>query len=167
MEQLLGCGVRDTCDPDACRFDRVVLCVDADPDGYNIAASLIATFVSNFRPLVESGMLYVAMPPLFIVSAGTLRRYCLDEHERDAAVAELREQGKKPMVQRCKGLGEMRAEDFRETVMDPSRRTLIQVTYDPQRDDPTLETVFAATPEARREWMADHAAAVDADEIMA
>lgn len=168
IEALLGCGVGDSTDPEKCRFDRIILTTDADTDGYNISASLITTFVTWWRPLVEAGMLYVAIPPLFIVTAGKNHRYyCVDEAARDEVVETLRADGVKGIeVQRCKGLGEMTPADFRDTVMDPKSRTLIQITYDPS-DDQTIETVFGNSAERRREWMADKARnGVDAAEVM-
>ncbi len=87
IERILGCGVRDSCDPELCRYDRILFASDADPDGGNINSSLISMFLDFYRPLVEAGMVYVTLPPLFVVKDGDERIYCQDESERDTAVA--------------------------------------------------------------------------------
>lgn len=156
IEALLGCGVADHCDPEKCRFDRVIFTCDADVDGYNIEALLTAMFVKFFRPLLDANMVYIARPPLFIVTSGDRRVYCVNEAERDTAVQRLTTAGRKPSVQRCKGLGEMNPQDFQDTVMDPAARHLYRVDYDPARDDNTLEVVFGASAKARRAWLAHH-----------
>lgn len=170
IEAILGCGAGDACDPEACNFDRIIFTADADVDGYNIAASLIAMFSTHFRPLVDAGMVYISTPPLFIVTArGGHRIYCVDDNDRDAAVASLRADGAADIrVQRCKGLGEMDAKDFRATVMDPQQRMLMQITPLTQDDLAELEIVFGGTADGRRDWMAAHAAegGVDTSDVM-
>ena len=161
IERILGCGVRDNCDPEQSRYDRILFASDADPDGGNINSSLISMFLEFYRPLVEAGMVYVTLPPLFVVKDGTQRIYCQDESERDTAVAQLKAASKRKVeVQRNKGLGEMDADDFWNTVLDPQRRTVIRVHLD---DDETKlhYTLFGGPPEGRRTWMADVAARVD------
>src|SRR5260370_20925415 len=87
IERILGCGVRDNCDPESCRYDGILFASDADPDGGNINSSLISMFLDFYRPLIEAGMVYVTLPPLFVVKDGQQRIYCQDESERDAPVA--------------------------------------------------------------------------------
>jgi len=101
------------------------------------------------------------LPPLFVVKDGQQWIYCQDESERDAAVAQLRATSKRKVeVQRNKGLGEMDADDFWNTVLDPQRRTVIRVHLDD--GDPKLHhTLFGGPPEGRRTWMADVASRVD------
>jgi DNA gyrase subunit B len=161
IERILGCGVRDNCDPESCRYDRILFASDADPDGGNINSSLISMFLDFYRPLVKAGMVYVTLPPLFVVKDGQQRIYCQDESERDAAVAQLKVTSKRKVeVQRNKGLGEMDADDFWNTVLDPQRRTVIRVHLDD--GDPKLHhTLFGGPPEGRRAWMADVASRVD------
>jgi len=161
IERILGCGVRDHCDPELCRYDRILFASDADPDGGNINSSLISMFLDFYRPLVEAGMVYVTMPPLFVVKAGDERIYCQDESERDAAVAQLKASSNRRVeVQRNKGLGEMDADDFWNTVLDPQRRTVIRVRPD-ESEKKLHHTLFGGPPEGRRTWMADVAARVD------
>ena len=162
---ILGCGIGAACDPEACNFDRVIFTADADVDGYNIAASLMSMFISHFRPLVDAGMVFISTPPLFIVTArGGVREYCIDEHDRDETVAALRAEGATGIdIQRCKGLGEMDAKDFRATVMDPATRMLFHVQPPTESDMAELDVVFGGTAEGRREWMAHHSASGDID----
>ncbi|GCA98514.1 MULTISPECIES: toprim domain-containing protein [Mycolicibacterium] len=161
IERILGCGVRDNCDPEQCRYDRILFASDADPDGGNINSSLISMFLDFYRPLVAAGMVYVTLPPLFVVKDGQERIYCQDESERDTAVAELKARSKRRVeVQRNKGLGEMDADDFWNTVLDPQRRTVIRVHLD-DADKKLHHTLFGGPPEGRRSWMAEVAAVVD------
>jgi DNA gyrase subunit B len=165
IERILGCGVRDHCDPEACRYDRILFASDADPDGGNINSSLISMFLDFYRPLVDAGMVYVTLPPLFVVKDGTQRVYCQDESERDAAVARMKATSKRRVeVQRNKGLGEMDADDFWNTVLDPQRRTVIRVHLDDGEKN-LHHTLFGGPPEGRRTWMADIASRVDTSSL--
>ena len=161
IERILGCGVRDHCDPEKCRYDRILFASDADPDGGNINSSLISMFLDFYRPLVAAGLVYVTLPPLFVVYDADTRIYCQDEAERDEAVARLRATSKRKVeVQRNKGLGEMNADDFWNTVLDPAQRTVYRISP----DDKALElhyTLFGGPPEGRRDWMAAAAARID------
>lgn len=161
IERILGCGVRDHCDPERSRYDRILFASDADPDGANINSSLISMFLDFHRPLVEAGMVYVTMPPLFVVYDPETRIYCQDESERDEAVARLRATSKKKVeVQRNKGLGEMNADDFWNTVLDPTQRTVYRISPDDKVEN--LHCIlFGGPPEGRRDWMAAAAARID------
>ena len=161
IERVLGCGVRDHCDPEKSRYDRILFASDADPDGANINSSLISMFLDFYRPLIAAGMVYVTLPPLFVVYNADTRIYCQDEAERDEAIAGLRaDSNRKVEVQRNKGLGEMNADDFWNTVLDPAQRTVYRIGP----DDKALElhhTLFGGPPEGRRDWMAAAAARID------
>lgn len=114
-------------------------------------------FYFNFKALLDEGMVYVAVPPLFVIEPrkGTERFYAIDALERDDIVSTLIERdGTRPFVKRCKGLGEMNADEFYDTVMDPNRRVLRRVVVD---DDAlkVLEMAFGPDPEGRRAIMAD------------
>jgi DNA gyrase subunit B len=165
IERILGCGVREHCDPEMCRYDRILFASDADPDGGNINSSLISMFLEFYRPLVGAGMVYVTLPPLFVVKDGSQRVYCQDESERDAAVAQMKATSKRKVeVQRNKGLGEMDADDFWNTVLDPQRRTVIRVHPDDGEKN-LHHTLFGGPPEGRRSWMADVASRVDTSSL--
>jgi len=161
IERILGCGVRDHCDPEKCRYDRILFASDADPDGANINSSLISMFLDFYRPLVEAEMVYVTLPPLFVVYDPDTRIYCQDEGERDEAVARLKKTSKKKVeVQRNKGLGEMNADDFWNTVLDPVQRTVYLIRPDDKAAN-LHHVLFGGPPEGRRDWMAAAAARID------
>jgi len=116
------------------RYGKVCVLADADSDGLHIATLLCALFLKHYRPLVEAGHIYIAMPPLFRIDAGKQVFYALDEAERDGILDRLTAEGSKakPSVTRFKGLGEMNPLQLRETTMEPDTRRLVQLTLDEQ-----------------------------------
>ncbi len=125
------------CDPDSdnmndLRYGKICILADADSDGLHIATLLCALFMKHFRPLIEAGHVFIAMPPLFRIDVGHDVFYALDEAEKegvlDRIIAEKRKG--KVNVTRFKGLGEMNPIQLRETTMDPNTRRLVQLTID-------------------------------------
>ena len=114
------------------RYGKICILADADSDGLHIATLLCALFVRHFRPLVEAGHVYVAMPPLYRIDLGKEVYYALDEGERDGILERLEAEKKrgKPQVTRFKGLGEMNPLQLRETTIDPNTRRLVQLSLD-------------------------------------
>ncbi|KUM41390.1 DNA topoisomerase IV subunit B [Pseudomonas sp. EpS/L25] len=114
------------------RYGKICILADADSDGLHIATLLCALFVQHFRPLVDAGHVYVAMPPLYRIDLGKEVYYALDEAERDGVLDRLAAEKKrgKPQVTRFKGLGEMNPLQLRETTMDPNTRRLVQLTLE-------------------------------------
>ncbi|MDH4765778.1 topoisomerase-4 subunit B [Pseudomonas sp. SORGH_AS199] len=114
------------------RYGKICILADADSDGLHIATLLCALFVQHFRPLVDAGHVYVAMPPLYRIDLGKEVHYALDPAERDGILDRLAAEKKrgKPQVTRFKGLGEMNPLQLRETTMDPNTRRLVQLTLD-------------------------------------
>ena len=114
------------------RYGKICILADADSDGLHIATLLCALFLRHFRPLVDAGNIYVAMPPLYRIDLGKEIFYALDESERDGILERLQAEKKrgKPQVTRFKGLGEMNPLQLRETTMDPNTRRLVQLTLD-------------------------------------
>ena len=117
---------------DGLRYNKICILADADSDGLHIATLLCALFVQHFRPLVEAGHVYVAMPPLYRIDVAKEVFYALDEEERDAIIDRIRAERRnaKIGVQRFKGLGEMNPLQLRETTMSPDTRRLVQLTLD-------------------------------------
>jgi len=117
-------------DLEGLRYGKICILADADSDGAHIGALLCALFMRHFAPLVETGHVYVAMPPLYRIDVGKEVFYALDDHEKkgtlDRIVAEKRKG--KVSVQRFKGLGEMNPLQLRETTIATATRRLVQLT---------------------------------------
>ncbi|WP_182407132.1 DNA topoisomerase IV subunit B [Psychrobacter sp. GP33] len=111
------------------RYDKVCILADADSDGLHIATLICALFVKHFPALVEAGHLFVAMPPLYRVDIGREVHYALDEPELTHILAGITG-NKKAQITRFKGLGEMSAEQLRETTMNRDTRRLVQLDMD-------------------------------------
>ena len=112
------------------RYGKNIILADADSDGLHIATLLCGLFLRHFRPLVEAGKIYVAMPPLYRIDQGNKVHYAIDEQEKNAILKRLNEAGGKGKVnvQRFKGLGEMNPLQLRETTMHSETRRLVQLT---------------------------------------
>ena len=142
---------------DDLRYHKICILADADSDGLHIATLLCALFVRHFRPLVASGHVYVAMPPLFRIDVGKDVYYALDDAERQGILDRIEAEGKrgKVNVQRFKGLGEMNPLQLRETTMDPDTRRLVQLTLEPGDDTNSVLDMLLAKKRAsdRRQWL--------------
>ncbi len=139
------------------RYNKVCILADADSDGAHIATLLCALFVRHFRPLVEAGHVYVAMPPLYRIDVGKQVFYALDDAEKqgvlDRLVAE-KTRGK-PNVQRFKGLGEMNPLQLRETTMSPDTRRLVQLLVAEDDDTDAMMDMLLAKKRSgdRKIWL--------------
>ena len=139
------------------RYDKICVLADADSDGAHIATLLCALFLKHFRPLVEQGHVYVAMPPLFRIDVGKEVFYALDEAEKEGVLDRIAADRKRGniVVQRFKGLGEMNPRQLRETTMDPETRRLVRLTLDSSiRTQETMDMLLARkrAPD-RRAWL--------------
>ncbi|WP_205341052.1 DNA topoisomerase IV subunit B [Denitrificimonas caeni] len=139
------------------RYGKICILADADSDGLHIATLLCALFMRHFRPLVEAGHIYVAMPPLYRVDIGKEVHYALDEDELNSILERLQTEKKrgKPQVTRFKGLGEMNPPQLRETTMDPNTRRLVQLTLDDYSGTQELMDMLLAKKRAsdRKAWL--------------
>ena len=117
---------------DDLRYGKICILADADSDGLHISTLLCALFVRHFRPVVEAGHVYVAMPPLFRIDVGKEVFYALDEDEKNGILDRIAAEKKsgKINVQRFKGLGEMNPMQLRETTMAKDTRRLVQLTLE-------------------------------------
>lgn len=144
---------------DSLRYGKICILADADSDGNHIATLLCALFVKHFRPLVEAGHIYIAMPPLFRVDHGKDIYYALDEAEKqgilDRIAAENKGKNPKINVIRFKGLGEMNPMQLRETTMDPDTRRLMQLTLKSKdKADEMLDMLLAKKrAHDRKAWL--------------
>jgi DNA gyrase subunit B len=145
---------------DNLRYHKIVIMTDADVDGSHIRTLILTLFFRYMKKLIESGHLYIATPPLYMVKKGKEFKYCWDDTQRDAAIKELAKEGKEDSVnvQRYKGLGEMNAEQLWETTMDPARRTLKRVTLDSAAEaDRIFSMLMGDDVPPRREFIETHA----------
>jgi topoisomerase-4 subunit B len=139
------------------RYHKICILADADSDGLHIATLLCALFVRHFRPLVNAGHVFVAMPPLYRIDIGKDVYYALDESEKLGVLDRIAAEGKrgKPNVQRFKGLGEMNPLQLRETVMNPDTRRLVQLTLAAADNTDELMDMLLAKKRAsdRKDWL--------------
>lgn len=139
------------------RYGKICILADADSDGAHIATLLCALFMKHFRPLVQAGRIYVAMPPLYRIDAGRDVYYALDEAERDGTLDQISAEKKsgKVSVQRFKGLGEMNPMQLRETTMAPETRRLIRLGLDDIPGTEQMLDMLLAKKRAgdRRDWL--------------
>ncbi len=158
--QALGCGTRNKYHEDDLRYERIIIMTDADVDGAHIASLLITFFYQEMPKLVQGGHLYLAVPPLYRLTAGGKTLYARDDAHREQLIKK-EFKGKKVEIGRFKGLGEMMAEQLKETTMDPKKRTLLKVVMDNEDVEGTRETVdnlMGTKAESRFRFIQDRAA---------
>ena len=143
--QVIGAGSGKSFDLNDARYGRVILMSDADVDGAHIRCLLLTLFNSYMRPLVEAGRVFAAIPPLHRIDVIGGKKgevhYTYADEEMKKVIAQLKKDGKrwKEPIQRYKGLGEMDADQLRETTMDPNHRTLRRITM---KDVTKAEAMF-------------------------
>ena len=149
----LGAGVGPDFDYKESNYGKVIIMTDADDDGSHIQILLLTFFYRYMRPLLEQGMIYIALPPLYKVTKGKTTEYVYSDQELDA----LRRKLGKVEIQRYKGLGEMNATQLWETTMDPSQRTLIKVGIsDGVKAERRVTVLMGDKAELRRKWIEDN-----------
>ena len=165
----LGCGMRDKCDAEFLRYERVIIMTDADVDGAHIATLLMTFFFQEMPDVVRKGHLFLAQPPLYRLTVGAKSLYARDDaHRAQIEAGEFK--GKTVDVGRFKGLGEMNPNQLRETTMDPKTRTLLRVTLPPEYEDRAgvrdlVERLMGKNPEHRFNFIQENAARVDEEAI--
>ena len=140
------------------RYHRIIIMCDADVDGSHIRTLLLTFFFRYMRPLVESGHIYIAKPPLYSIRKGKQIHYAYTDRERDQILKQSRGD-----VGRFKGLGEMNPEELWSTTMEPEKRVLIQVTVEDAADaDQIFSILMGDAVEPRKEFIEKNAKLIDA-----
>lgn len=146
----IGAGVGADFDYKESNYNKIIIMTDADDDGSHIQILLLTFFYRYMRPLVEQGMVYIALPPLYKITKGKQSEYCYTNEELET----LKKKFGKAEVQRYKGLGEMNASQLWETTMDPASRSLIQVGIDDgMLAEKRVSTLMGDKAELRRKWI--------------
>jgi DNA gyrase subunit B len=157
----IGTGIgEDDFDVKSARYHKIIIMTDADVDGAHIRTLLLTFFYRHMRELIESGMVYIAQPPLYRVARGKEEHYAYNEEERDGIVQRMQsgKAEKNINVQRYKGLGEMNPEQLWKTTMDPETRTILQVTLDDAvQADSIFSTLMGDDVEPRRKFIEENA----------
>lgn len=143
-------------------YHKIIIMTDADVDGSHIATLLMTFFFRRMRPIIEQGYLYLATPPLYKCSRGNkVLEYCWNEQQLQSCIAQ---NGDRVKVQRYKGLGEMSAQELRETTMDPQYRLLKQVTIsDAAAADRIFSMLMGEDVAQRRDFIEQNATYANID----
>ncbi|HCS22372.1 MAG TPA: DNA topoisomerase IV subunit B, partial [Rhodospirillaceae bacterium] len=167
--QALGCGTGKDFSIDKLRYERVIIMTDADVDGAHIASLLITLFYQEMRGLIEHGALYLALPPLYRLTAGGESVYARDDAHKEELMKTVFKSKKKIEISRFKGLGEMPAAQLKETTMDMKKRNLLRVVlpdaelgqaFSKKPEGPTaqmIDRLMGKNPEARFEFIQENA----------
>ncbi|MCH2108263.1 MAG: type IIA DNA topoisomerase subunit B [Polyangiaceae bacterium] len=154
----LGCGIGSAFDITKLRYERVILLADADSDGHHITTLLLTFFFRHLKPLIESGRIFVAVPPLFRIDIGNDTHWAADETAREKILAKHAAGRKKVELTRFKGLGEMMPKTLWETTLDPKKRRLLKVEIqDGLQTDRIINDLMGKDSSARFRFIMDRA----------
>mgnify|MGYP001262268871 CR=1 FL=1 len=160
----LGVGIGDTLDVEKLRYHKIIIMSDADVDGLHITTLVLTLLFRFFRPLIEQGYVYVAQPPLHKVEIGKKKYYFLNDEEKESFVKKAKLEGKAPVENRFKGLGEMNPDQLWETTMNPDSRALKQVKIeDAEETEKVFEMLMGNEVPPRRRFIQMHATKANLD----
>ena len=154
----LGTGIGESFDLSGLRYGRVIIMTDADVDGAHIRTLLLTFFFRYMQPLIESGHLFIAQPPLYKVEYRKKIQYAYTDDEKDSIIKSLGVGDNRVSLSRYKGLGEMNPTQLWDTTMDPETRTLLQVSIDDAAEaDRTFDMLMGSAVPPRRRFIQTHA----------
>ena len=166
----LGTGVREEFSLEKLRYHKVIIMADADVDGSHIRTLLLTFFYRYMTELVEAGHVYIAMPPLYKLTAGSRVEYAYSDREMEEVLGRLKQGRNHASVQRYKGLGEMNPEQLWETTMDPATRNMQRVEVPEeslleklQDVENAFTTLMGEAVEPRRRFIEEHALSAKLD----
>ncbi|TWT63889.1 DNA gyrase/topoisomerase IV subunit B [Rubinisphaera italica] len=164
LVETLGAGVGANFDIHKLRYNRIILLMDADADGYHISTLLLTFFYRHMPELIRQEKLFIAQPPLYRITTSKESMYALDDMHKEQILASLAA-NRKVEISRFKGLGEMDASQLKETTLDPAKRVLLKVEIESQVDaDETFHQLFGKDASERyRIIMSESALADDLD----
>ena len=150
MIEALGCGIKDSYKEENLRYEKIIIMTDADVDGAHIASLLMTFFYQQMPKLMENGHVYIATPPLYKIAIGGKNYYALDDEDKDKILAKVVKGNQKPDISRFKGLGEMSAQQLKETTMDKKNRILLRVTLPNTNTEEGREEAFETRRQVER-----------------
>ena len=156
----LGTAIAEDFTLDKIRYHKVIIMTDADVDGAHIRTLLLTLFYRYFKPVIESGYLYIAQPPLYRIQSGKRMEYAYTEDEKTKLLKSI---GKTTAVsiQRYKGLGEMNPDQLWETTMNPENRVLLKVNIEDARAaDKIFDILMGEEVFPRKKFIQTHAKTV-------
>lgn len=161
LVETLGTGIGPHFDIHRLRYGRIILLMDADSDGYHISTLLLTFFFRHMRELIRQGKVFIGQPPLYRILVGKETQYAQDDLHKEELLAALPE-NRKPEITRFKGLGEMDADQLRDTTLDPRHRTLVRVDIESQVDaDNTFHQLLGKDASERYKVIMDEASFAD------
>ncbi|HRY22298.1 MAG TPA: ATP-binding protein [Candidatus Dojkabacteria bacterium] len=160
----LGVGIGETLDISKLRYHKIIIMSDADVDGLHITTLVLTLLFRFFKPLIKEGYVYVAQPPLHKVEIGKKKYYFINDADKDAFVKKAKQEGKVPVENRFKGLGEMNPDQLWETTMNPETRVLKRVEIqDAEEAEKTFEMLMGTEVPPRRRFIQTYAASANLD----
>ncbi|MCD6356646.1 MAG: DNA topoisomerase (ATP-hydrolyzing) subunit B [Anaerolineaceae bacterium] len=154
----LGTGIGEFFNLEGLRYSKVIIMTDADVDGSHIRTLLLTFFFRYMPRLIEEGHIFIAQPPLYLLSYKKQKHYAYSEEEKERVIKEFGAKMEKISIQRYKGLGEMNPEQLWETTLNPENRTLLLVNIeDAAASDRTFDMLMGMSVPPRKHFIQTHA----------